>query len=128
MPSVFETSLFVENGHLRFMAVERIRRAASARAYFAEPADRRLRIDYTTRPAHRFESVGVEESADEVMIEIHVTSPRGPTRAAGHEHTLFVDLSAPLGHRRVVDRRSGRALPRLPSPSDPPPRTGGPGT
>jgi hypothetical protein len=57
------------------VARERIRVRVSAYAYDADPGDRRVRVDYVTRPAHRFESVTVEEARDEVCVTIIVTSP-----------------------------------------------------
>lgn len=110
------------------VASERFRTSASIDGYDAEPVDRRLRVDYVTRPAHRFDSVSVEETNEAVAIAIVVTAPRGRTRAAGHMHSLTVELAAPLGDRRVVDAHTGSIVPRLPSPMDPPPQPGGPGT
>jgi hypothetical protein len=106
----------------------RFRKPARIDGYDAEPIDRQLRVDYTTRPAHRFDSVSVEETKEAVAIAIVVTAPRGPTRAAGHMHSLTVELAAPLGDRRVIDACTGSMVPRLPSPMDPPPQPGGPGT
>jgi hypothetical protein len=96
-------------------------------AYDGEPIARRLRVDYITRPAHRFESVAVQETPDEIRIAIFVTAPHGPTRASGHLHSLTIDLTEPLETRRVVDTQSERVLERLPAPVDPP-QPGGPGT
>jgi hypothetical protein len=104
---------------------ERMHVAARAYAYYAEPVDRQVRIDYLTRPAHRFASVTAEESPDAVSIAIVVTSPRGPTRATGHQHSITADLAAPLGTRRVVDSRTGLALARLPSASGNPSASAG---
>ncbi|MDA0158754.1 hypothetical protein OM076_00640 [Solirubrobacter ginsenosidimutans] len=109
------------------MAPELKRVQVRAIAYDAEPIARRLRVDYITRPAHRFESVAVQETPDEVRIAIFATAPRGPTRASGHMHSLMIVLAQPVGTRRVVDTRSERVLQRLPAPVDPP-QPGGPGT
>ncbi|MBE2316683.1 hypothetical protein DVA67_011915 [Solirubrobacter sp. CPCC 204708] len=110
------------------MASGRFRVPARIDAYDAEPVDRQLRIDYVTRPSHRFDSVSVEEAQEAVEIAIVVTAPRGQTRAAGHMHSLTVVLAAPLGDRRVIDACTGSVVPRLRSPMDPPPQPGGPGT
>jgi hypothetical protein len=110
------------------VARERIRVRVSAYAYDAEPRGRRMRVDYVTRPAHRFESVTVDEARDEVCVTIIVTSPRGPTRASGHLRSLTVDLIEPLGDRRVVAGGSGRVLERISSPMHPPFQPGGPET
>ena len=110
------------------MTSGRFRKPARIDAYDAEPVDRELRVDYVARPAHRFDSVSVEETKDAVVVAIVVTSPRGPTRAAGHMHSLTVELDGPLGDRDVIDAGTGSIVPRLPSPTDPPPQPGGPGT
>jgi hypothetical protein len=109
------------------VASEQKRVQVRAIAYDAEPAARQVRVDYLTRPAHRFESIAIEETRDEVSIAIFVTAPRGPTRASGHLHSLAIVLSEPLGHRRVVDARTGQVLQRLSEPIEPP-QPGGPAT
>lgn len=106
---------------------ERKRVRARITGYDAEPTDRDVRVDYVTRPAHRFETVAIEETAEEVSIAIFATAPRGPTRASGHMHSLAIRLADALGSRRVVDAHTGRVLERLPAPLNPP-QPGGPGT
>jgi hypothetical protein len=106
---------------------ERKRVQVRATAYDAEPAARELRVDYMTRPAHRFESVAVDETVERISVAIFVMAPRGPTRAAGHLHSLAIKLAEPLGSRNVVDARTGRVLERLQAPIDPP-QPGGSGT
>jgi hypothetical protein len=90
----------------------RVRVRTDSIAYDGDPDGRRLTVQFSTRPAHRFESVAVAETPDEVVVELVVTSPRGPTRASGVLRRVRVELAAPLGERRVVDRASGRTLPR----------------
>jgi hypothetical protein len=94
----------------------RVRKRVRLNAYDAEPTDRHLRIHYTTRPSHVFDSVSVVEAPETITIGIVVTARRGMTRAGGHMHSLTVELSERLGDRRVIDAYTGSSVPRLPSP------------
>jgi hypothetical protein len=69
-------------------------------------------VRFFARPAHRFESAIVEETSSEVAIELIVTAPHGPTRASSRVHVAEIELTRPLGDRRVVDRESGRVIER----------------
>jgi hypothetical protein len=94
----------------------RMRIITMAVAFEGQPTDRRIRVHYGRRPAHRFESALVDETTTEITVAISLSSPRGPTRASRIGDAVDVALDAPLGKRRIIDRRTGRELPRMPNP------------
>jgi hypothetical protein len=95
-----ESAQIVEKRYVGRLTSGRFRKPARIDSYDAEPIDRHLRLDYTTRPAHRFDSVSVEETKEAVTIAIVITAPRSPTRAGGHMHSLTVELTEPLASIR----------------------------
>jgi hypothetical protein len=74
----------------------------------ADADDRRLTVHYNVLAAAEFDRVVLDEDDRQVRVTLFVREPVGTAKAIGAIREASVELSAPVGGRRVIDGTTGR--------------------